>query len=313
MMNMKKIVAIVALCAVLFFSLAPAILAAPDWWPLVPCGLKQVPEGKSSTDGYTLPCNYCDLLRLLKNLIDFVLFAVTPIVAVLLFVVAGFYILLYGAYPGMLEKGKKLFWDTIMAVIIILISWLLVNFGLKSLAPKSDLVPTEWWKLQCTYTPPVATPVPTVTPSVACRQQFAGIAPSSGCVSSSQCKNVNNLTPTHGCETNGGNCLLSESAAQRAQVFVSTFDQLAAGAGCTLRLSSTIQGVGGPSGSDCHKSGNAKSGTCADFNLLPSHDACYQKFYEAAARSGAVVSFLDEYVAACKPSNATGGNIHVNF
>lgn len=162
---MWRILAIIALSVVLLGQASPA-LAAPRWWPLVPCGLNQIPKDKTEADGYTLPCNQCDLLRLIKNLIDFFLFGVTPVLATLFFIYAGLKIVMGGAMPGQLAAGQKIFWDTIKALAGILIVWLAINTVLKSVG-NPEILPTEWWKFECTYTPPSSTPTPSgsVTPA----------------------------------------------------------------------------------------------------------------------------------------------------
>jgi hypothetical protein len=143
--------------------------------------------------------------------------------------------------------------------------------------------------------------------SGSCQQSFS--SPSSpGC--SNNCVDISSYTPTHGCESNGGKCLVSPAAAARIKSFINKFNSLSGGR-CSLRISSAIQGSSGPSVSSCHKAGNANSGTCVDFNVS-NYSACRDYFYQAA-KDTAVVSFLDEYAEACKPANATGGNIHVNF
>jgi hypothetical protein len=122
--------------------------AAPDWWPLVPCGLNAEPAGKL---GYTEPCNRCDIFKLLKNLIDFVLMGLMPILATLFFVIAGFHIVLAGGNMSSVARGKQIFWDTVKAVAILSISWLLVNTLIRSLA-RDQNVASNWWKFECRYT-----------------------------------------------------------------------------------------------------------------------------------------------------------------
>ncbi len=161
---MWRIIAILALTILLLGQASPA-LAAPRWWPLVPCGLNPqpnpLPPGETALGpSYFQPCNQCDLLRLTKNLIDFFLFGVTPVLATLFFMYAGLKIILGGSMPGQLAAGQKIFWDTIKALVGILIVWLAINTVLKSIG-NSDVLPTEWWKLECTYTPPSSTPTPT--------------------------------------------------------------------------------------------------------------------------------------------------------
>ncbi|OGM98299.1 MAG: hypothetical protein A2915_04265 [Candidatus Yanofskybacteria bacterium RIFCSPLOWO2_01_FULL_41_34] len=294
----KKIIVL----TVLVFMFFPIFTYAVSWWPLVPCGTSVNPT----------PCNQCDLFRLLKNVIDFVLIGLMPPVAAILFVWGGFLILMGGANPGLISKGRSIFWNTAIGVAIILASWLITNTIIRSIA--EDNIAPEWWKFECRVTtvsqPPVPQPSEGPLPSGACNQSFSLVS-SSGC-SGTACVDASNITPTHGCESHDGVCLLSQEASEQAKKFIASFNSLSGGK-CTLRLSSTIQGGSGPSISQCHKPGTSKSGTCADFNLLPDHNSCSQYFYQAARSSGAVVSFLDEYVAACKPNNATGGNIHVNF
>ncbi len=312
MIKFLRITAVLTL-VLLSFLVVRESYAAPQWWPLVPCGLNTQPVGISKTvSDYTQPCNQCDLLRLVKNLIDFIFFAITPILATLFFVIAGVRMIWAGAVPSELSAAKRMFWQTITGVLVISFAWLATNTLLKSLA--RDDISNHWWELQCRTTAPApfVTPTPgeTTPPTSECQQQF-GVSSSSGCADTSSCVDVSSYTASHGCESNSGTCLLSSGSAQRVQQFISAFNS-AGGGSCGLRISSTIQGSGGPSVSQCHQAGNAKSGTCADFNIERSQ-SCIDAFYQAARTSGVVISFLDEYVAACRPANATGGNIHVNF
>jgi len=294
------------------FLIAPVSYAAPSWWPLVPCGLNQQPDGiDKATNDYTKPCNECDLFKLLKNLIDFVYFGLAPILATLFIVWAGFLIITAGGIPANYAAGMRIFKQVLTGIIFLSLAWIATNTLLKSLA--NNNISDKWYELTCTPkapkpSPTVTGPLPTVTAD--CRQEF-NVSPSSGCTDTSSCIDVSNYTSTHGCESNNGVCLLSSGAASRLQSFISTFNSLGGGA-CSLRTSSTIQVNGGPSSSGCHKAGNNKSGTCADFNILH-NETCTQAFYQAARDSGAVVVFLDEYVAACVASTTTGGNIHVQF
>jgi len=138
---------VVGLCLVaVFLSATPAFAA--DWWPLVPCGLNANPAGKT---GYTEPCNRCDLFKLLKNLIDFTLFALMPILATLFFVIAGFHIILAGGNISTFARGKQIFKDTLIAVLMISISWLLVNTLIRSLARDQNIA-GNWWKFECRAT-----------------------------------------------------------------------------------------------------------------------------------------------------------------
>ena len=132
----KKIIVL----TVLVFILLPVFAQAVSWWPLVPCGTSINPT----------PCNRCDLLKLLKNIIDFVLVGLMPPVAAILFVWGGFLILMGGANPGWISQGRSIFWNTAMGIAIILASWLITNSIIRSLA--EDNIAPEWWKLECSVT-----------------------------------------------------------------------------------------------------------------------------------------------------------------
>src|SRR3989344_2134587 len=137
---------------VLVFILMPVFVQAVSWLPIVPCGTSANPT----------PCNQCDLLKLLKNIIDFVLIGLMPPAAAILFVWGGFLILMGGANPGWISQGRSIFWSTAVGVAIVLASWLITNSIIRSLA--ADNVAPEWWKFQCSVTiPPTSTPTPTGT------------------------------------------------------------------------------------------------------------------------------------------------------
>lgn len=176
-MNLLKYL-IVAVCVVSLLMTAVPASAAPSWWPLVPCGLNAEPEGRV---GYTEPCNRCDLFKLLKNLIDFTLFALMPILATLFFVIAGFHIVLAGGNMSSFARGKQIFWDTVKAVAVLSISWLLVNTLIRSLARDQNAA-SSWWKFECRVT--VRTPTrPTPFPAPG----------SSGSPTSDLCNNTTEL------------------------------------------------------------------------------------------------------------------------
>ena len=138
----------------------------------MPCGLneptaQEVAAGKIKLDpSYYQPCNQCDLLKLLKNIIDFVLIGLMPPAAAILFVWGGFLILMGGANPGWITQGKSIFWNTAVGVAIILASWLITNTIIRSIA--ADNIAPEWWKFECrvTVAGPVQPPGPQPQPPI---------------------------------------------------------------------------------------------------------------------------------------------------
>jgi len=165
----KKIIVL----TVLVFILLPVFAQAVSWWPLVPCGTSINPT----------PCNRCDLLKLLKNIIDFVLVGLMPPVAAILFVWGGFLILMGGANPGWISQGRSIFWNTVMGIAIILASWLITNSIIRSLA--EDNIAPEWWKLECSVT--TVPPPPPLKYS--CNNNSQCVADSNGQYTSNDCDN----------------------------------------------------------------------------------------------------------------------------
>lgn len=129
-------------------------------------------------------CNKCELLHLSRHVIDFLMVAATPILATFFLIWAGVLIMMGGANPGMLSSGKRIFKDTIIGVLIVLLSWLIVNTLIKSLA--KDVIPGgacvnnvctngvgpcnvdddcgpatyNWWQFSCSQAPGSGNPPP---------------------------------------------------------------------------------------------------------------------------------------------------------
>ena len=121
------------------------------------------------------PCSPCDLFATFHNLIDFVLRDVTGPLAAALIVVAGGMMLFAGAKPKLYSDGKELLKNTLIGVAIILLSWVFVNFLIKSLSTGN--AGDAWYQFSCPAglsdivnietTFPSVTPPATVTPDVA--------------------------------------------------------------------------------------------------------------------------------------------------
>lgn len=127
---------------------------------LVPCG----------TSG-TSPCTTCDIFKLIKNIIDFLLVDLVPAVAILFVVIAGVFMFLGGITPSNFEKGKKILKDTVIGLFIVFGAWVITTTILKSVAGDSNIF-DNWFSIQCTtegFGPPPAAP--------------AGVPPSAGACS----------------------------------------------------------------------------------------------------------------------------------
>ncbi len=105
--------------------------------------------------------NSCDLYKLGRDIIDFIMIGLSPILATLFFVIAGVMMMLGGSNPGMLAQGKRIFKDTMIGLLIVMMAWLITNTIIQSLAATTVTLPngqqwtsTNWFKFDCTPTNP---------------------------------------------------------------------------------------------------------------------------------------------------------------
>lgn len=122
---------------------------------LVPCGHysgfdasgRPIPNPGFTADE-ARPCQLCDLLKLADRVKNFLFFYVVPSVATLLFLIAGFLVLLGGAVPSQVAKGRSIFYTTVIALLIIFGAWMITNTIIKSLAGSND-ISNSWYKIEC--------------------------------------------------------------------------------------------------------------------------------------------------------------------
>ncbi|HVZ11309.1 MAG TPA: lytic transglycosylase domain-containing protein [Candidatus Paceibacterota bacterium] len=207
-------VIVAALFAVPLFSFAVDF----PWWPIVPCGLnrpsqEQIAAGeKLLDDSYYEPCNQCELIQLGKNIIDIITYVIVPVVGTLLFIYAGFRILISQGSPRGYQEGMSIMRTTAVGIAIMLGSWLITNFVLKSLAGTDDNSP-NWYTITCTAGPlgsisgGGATPGGTTTPSAQPTQPGAQPGQGATCPQS-------NLNLCQG-QTASSNCGASTPACQQ--------------------------------------------------------------------------------------------------
>ena len=110
---------------------------------LVPCGNPGQPD-----------CTICDIFVLAQNIINFVLIDIVPVAAALLTAIAGILYLFGGAKPTWRALGKKLIKQVIYGLIIIYISFIILNTVLALVAPESKKyfsITEGGVKIQCLY------------------------------------------------------------------------------------------------------------------------------------------------------------------
>lgn len=90
---------------------------------LVPCG-----PGKG---GINESCNFCHLLTLGQNIINYAMMIVFPLSAVMI-VVGGGYILTAGASESNVAKGKEILTAAVVGLLIALCSWLIIDIIIRA-------------------------------------------------------------------------------------------------------------------------------------------------------------------------------------
>jgi len=164
---------------ILVLLLLPSIAFAVPGLPIVQCGTSA-----------TADCTRCDLFKLLKNLIDFTVGVLMPAVAILLFVWAGFLILLGGANTNLVTQGRQIFSTTFFGILITLSAWMITNTLIQSVGAKYNNA-QNWWQFTCVETVPAQPP----TFKYSCNQNNQCVADSNGTYTTSNCDNQCALPP----------------------------------------------------------------------------------------------------------------------
>jgi len=98
-------------------------------------------------------CGTCEFVKLTNNVIKFIIFFAS-IVAVLIFIYAGFRLVTSGGDTGALTKAKSTFISVIIGYVILLASFLIVDTLLRGLLPASSEGTSQilnWREIECLY------------------------------------------------------------------------------------------------------------------------------------------------------------------
>lgn len=91
-------------------------------------------------DGLNVPCDYNQMINLLRRAMNFVFIAIIPIAAIA-FTYAGFLLLFQGANPEKRKKARDIFIKVFIGIVVVLAAWLIVRTILVSLGV------TQTWAL----------------------------------------------------------------------------------------------------------------------------------------------------------------------
>ena len=141
---------ILPLFTILFLLLSLVPLTADAG--IVQCGIA---NDKGVIEDY---CDFCDIFQLINNIVIFLLVpspsvnngaAVVPLVATLLILIGGFYILIAAGRPESQKKGKDIITAVVIGLLVVYTAWVVVMSILSFLgvAPWTGL--GEWWDIKC--------------------------------------------------------------------------------------------------------------------------------------------------------------------
>ncbi|KKS26541.1 MAG: hypothetical protein UU87_C0001G0056 [Parcubacteria group bacterium GW2011_GWA2_42_11] len=92
-------------------------------------------------------CDVCDIFEMITNIYNFIVFRLMPVLAGLLFLWGGVMMVLAGASEESYKKGRAIFINTAIGVVIVLVSWLAVNTVLVEFAKSTSTFSTgSWWQ-----------------------------------------------------------------------------------------------------------------------------------------------------------------------
>lgn len=97
-------------------------------------------------------CNACNLVKLANNVIRF-LIVLSVLLATIMFIYAGFLFVTSGGNQAQLQKGKGMFKDVLIGIIILLTGFLIVDTVMKTLAGNSLMGGGPWNQIQCVPNP----------------------------------------------------------------------------------------------------------------------------------------------------------------
>ncbi|MDD5221327.1 MAG: hypothetical protein PHV47_01850 [Candidatus Pacebacteria bacterium] len=77
-------------------------------------------------------CRLCDVFKLIDRLIDFMVFKIAPIAAIILIIIGGAMFLMSSGNPGMISRAKSIIISVIIGLCIMYGSYMIVGFVLRS-------------------------------------------------------------------------------------------------------------------------------------------------------------------------------------
>lgn len=93
-------------------------------------------------------CTPCHILLLISNIVRFCVLNLMPPLAGLLFLIGGIIMIMAAGSEERYKKGRRIFVDTIVGVVIVLIAWVIVNAIITTIGTSavSGFSAQQWWQ-----------------------------------------------------------------------------------------------------------------------------------------------------------------------
>jgi len=135
----KKILILSAVLVVTLATILPLIASA-----------KIVPDCVGA-DGQPGPCDLCDFFKLITNIFKFITLSLVPPLAALLALIAGFLFLTSGGSEQRVSQAKKIFTNLIIGLVVVYVSWLVINSVIVIIAKNiTGFTKESWYNFNCT-------------------------------------------------------------------------------------------------------------------------------------------------------------------
>lgn len=121
--------------------------------------------------GFAGACQLCDLVKLANNMVGFAV-AFSTVVATLMFAYAGILYVTAASNPENIKKAHSIFIKVLVGLVLILISWLIVDIIMKTIAGQAISGP--WRSIECIPYPKASALAQAPTPTVRAGGQGGG-------------------------------------------------------------------------------------------------------------------------------------------
>jgi hypothetical protein len=150
--NNKKFILLVGALSLFLFlgtSVFVQAQAATSTCPtgLVPCGNLVCDQNGKCND--TCPCQFCDLFKMVTNIVNFIMIDIVPVLAILYIAYGGFNYVISAGDEGKLKQAKDIFTTVGKGLVIVYGAWMIVGFALGQIGVASWTGLGTWYQINC--------------------------------------------------------------------------------------------------------------------------------------------------------------------